>query len=152
VGIPALQRGGHQLSHCLARLLGDAQHRRDRVGYRRRIGDRSQLEKPDSVGKFIGQPGRDLQRQPGLADPADTGQRHQPMSLDGRLHLVEFGLACQVRTGDFHRGVLAHARLPGVATASAIEASSPTSSASTPPPIGNPARRGGGGQSFGTVA
>jgi len=35
--------------------LGDAQHRRDRVGHRRRIGDRSQFEKPDAVRKFIGE-------------------------------------------------------------------------------------------------
>ena len=56
----ALQRGGHRLAHGLARLLGDAQHRRHRVGHRRRIGDRSQFEKPDPVGKFIGQPRRDL--------------------------------------------------------------------------------------------
>src|SRR4029077_10765054 len=33
----------------LAGLLGDAQHRRHRVGHRRRIGDRSQFEKPDTV-------------------------------------------------------------------------------------------------------
>ena len=76
---PALQRGGHRLAHALARLLGDAQHRRHRVGHRRRIGDRGQFEKPDTVGKFIGQPRRDLGRQAGLADPAHPGQRHQPM-------------------------------------------------------------------------
>ena len=34
-------------------LLGSAQHRRHRVGYRRWIGDRSQLEKPDTVGIFV---------------------------------------------------------------------------------------------------
>ena len=78
---PALQRGGHALAHALAGLLGDAQHRRHRVGHRRRIGDRGQLEKPDPVREFIGQPRRDFQRQPGLADPAHPGQRHQPMSL-----------------------------------------------------------------------
>jgi hypothetical protein len=65
-------------------LLGDAQHRRHCIGYRRRIGDRGQLEKPNAVGKFIGEPASYLHRQPGLADPADPGQRHQPMSLDRR--------------------------------------------------------------------
>ena len=35
----ALQGGGHRLSHALARLLGDAQHRGHRVGHRRRISD-----------------------------------------------------------------------------------------------------------------
>ena len=82
---PALQRGGHRLAHGLARLLGDAQHRRHRVGHRRRISDRSQFEKPDTVGKFIGQPRRDFGRQAGLADPAHPGQRHQPMSLHRRF-------------------------------------------------------------------
>ena len=37
-------------------------------------------------------PGRRLHRQAGLAHPAYTGQRHKPMSLQRRLHLVEFGL------------------------------------------------------------
>ena len=80
-------------AHGLARLLGDAQHRRHCVGYRRRVGDRGQLEKPDTVRELIGQTRRDLGRQPGLADPAYPGQRHQPMSLDRRLHLGDLGLA-----------------------------------------------------------
>ena len=90
---PALQRGGHALAHALARLLSDAQHRRDRIGHRRRISDRRQFENPDPVGKFVGQPRRDFGRQAGLANPAHPGQRHQPMSIDRRFHLVEFGLA-----------------------------------------------------------
>ena len=81
------------LGHALAGLLGDAQHRGHRVGHRRRIGDRGQLEKPDPVGKFIGQPRRDLQRQPGLADPTHPGQRDQPMSLHRGLQLADLGLA-----------------------------------------------------------
>ena len=84
---PALQRGGHTLAHGLARLLGDAQHRGHRIGHRRRISDRGQLENPDPVGELIGQPRRNFGRQAGLADPAHPGQRHQPMSLDRRLHL-----------------------------------------------------------------
>ena len=90
---PALERSGHRLTDGLTRLLGDAQHRRHRIGYRRRISDRSQLEKPNPVGKLIDETRCDLHRQPGLADPTDTGQCHQPMRLDRRLHLVEFGLA-----------------------------------------------------------
>ena len=65
---PALQRGGHRLADALARLLGDAQHRRHRIGHRSRISDRRQLENPDTVEKFVGQLRRDFQRQPGLAD------------------------------------------------------------------------------------
>ena len=76
---PALQRRRHRLAHALARLLGDAQHRGHRIGHRRRIGDRGQLENPDPVRKFVGQPRRDFQCQAGLADPTHPGQRHQPM-------------------------------------------------------------------------
>jgi hypothetical protein len=79
---PALQRGGHTVSHALARLLGDAQHRRHRVGHRRRIGDRRLLEKPDTVGKFIGQPCRDFDRQAGLADPAHPNYCNGPRCND----------------------------------------------------------------------
>jgi hypothetical protein len=89
---PALQGGGHALGHGLAGLLGDAQHRGHRVGHRRGIGDRGQLEKPHPVREFVDQPPRHFGRQARLADPAHPGQRHQPMSLDRRLHLVEFGL------------------------------------------------------------
>ena len=95
---PALQRGGHTVSHALARLLGDAQHRRDRVGHRSRISHRSQFENPD-IGKFTGQPGRDFGCQAGLTDPAHPGQRHKPMSIDRRLHLVEFGLTSDEAAG-----------------------------------------------------
>ncbi len=89
----ALQRGGHALAHALARLLGDAQHRRDRVGHRRRIGDRRQFENPDAIGKFTGQPCRDFGGQAGLADPAHPGQRDQPMCSQRGLHLDDVGLA-----------------------------------------------------------
>ena len=96
---PALQRGGHRLAHALPRLLGDAQHRCHCIGYRRRIGDCGEFENPDTVGKFVGQPGRNLQGQARFADATYTGQRHQPMSLDRRLHLVEFGLASDEARG-----------------------------------------------------
>ena len=49
-----------------------------RVGHRRRITDRGEFEKPDTVRKFVDQLRRNLQRQPGLTDPAHPGQRDQP--------------------------------------------------------------------------
>jgi hypothetical protein len=90
---PAFQRGGHRLADALARLLGDAQHPCHGVGHRRRIGHRRQLEKPDAVRKFIGQPRRDLGRQASLADPTHPGQRDEPMGAQRRLHVGDFGLA-----------------------------------------------------------
>ena len=73
-------------------MLGDAQHRRDGIGYRRGIGDCGQLEKPNPVGKLIGQPRRNFQRQAGLADPTYPGQRDQPMSFHRGLQLGDLGL------------------------------------------------------------
>ena len=83
---PALQRSGHRLADGLIRLLGDAQHRRHRVGHSRRISDGCEFENPNTVGEFIGKLRRDLQRKAGLADPAHTGQRHQPVRLDCRFN------------------------------------------------------------------
>ena len=56
-----------------------AQHCRDRVGHSRRIGDRRQLEKPDTIRKLIHQIGRDFQRQARLAHPAHPDQCDEPM-------------------------------------------------------------------------
>ena len=56
----------------------DAQHGRDRRRDRRRVADRGQLDHPHAVGKLAGHLGADLERQPGLADAADAGQRDQP--------------------------------------------------------------------------
>ena len=41
-------------------------------------------------GKSSAERAADLQRESGLADPADTGQRHQPVRLERRLQLGEF--------------------------------------------------------------
>ena len=89
----ALQGGGHALGHAAAGLLGDAQHRRHCVGHRRRIGVCGQFEKPNTIWKFIVQTFCYFERQPGLADPAHPGQRHQSMSLHRGVHLADLGLA-----------------------------------------------------------
>ena len=89
----ALQRGGDTLAHGFARLLGDAQHRRHRVGHRRRISHSGQFEQPDAVGKFIGQTSPRPPGPTGLADPAHPGQRHQPVRSERRLDLGDLRLA-----------------------------------------------------------
>ena len=73
-------------------MLGDAQHRRDGVGYRSGVADCGQLEKPHPVGKLISHPRRDFHRQPGVADPAHPGQRDQPMSLHPGVQLGDLRL------------------------------------------------------------
>ena len=60
-------------------LRRDAQHGRDRRGDRGRVADRRQLDHPHAVGELAGHLGADLERQPGLADPADAAQRDQPV-------------------------------------------------------------------------
>ena len=89
---PAFQRSGHALAHGLARLLGDAQHRRDGIGYRRRISDRGEFEKPNAVVEVVGQPRPDLERKPCFADPANTGERDQLVRLECLIQFGEFGL------------------------------------------------------------
>ena len=62
----------------LSGLLGDAQYRSHRVRHRGRVGDRCQLENPNTVRKFVVKRAA-TSRQAGLADPADSGQCDQAM-------------------------------------------------------------------------
>ena len=75
----ALQRGSHAVRHGHTRLLGDPEDGRHRLGHRGRIADRGQLDHPDPVGEVVRRSRGDLKREPRLADPADSGQRHQPV-------------------------------------------------------------------------
>jgi hypothetical protein len=59
---------------------------------RPRIGDRGELEKPNAVGKFIGQIRRNLHCQARFADPARPGQRDEAMCAQRRFDLGDLGL------------------------------------------------------------
>jgi hypothetical protein len=76
---PALQRSGHGLAHSLARLLRDTQHGRHRIGHRCRIGDRGQLENPNTIREFVDQAPGYLGRKRRLADAAN---RVCPVSIN----------------------------------------------------------------------
>jgi hypothetical protein len=76
--VTALQCGRHRLGDALAGLLSDAEHSRHRIRHRRRISHCRQFENPYPVREFGGQLRGDSHCQPGLSDPADTGQRDQP--------------------------------------------------------------------------
>ena len=65
----------------MSRLLSDAQRGRDRLGHCAGITHRSQFDHAHAVREVADDARGDLQRQPRLADPADTGQRHHPMCL-----------------------------------------------------------------------
>ena len=61
-----------------------------RVRHRRRVADRGQLDQPHAVGELGDQLGRDLDREAGLADPADarsTSPTDGPHQLGQLLHL-----------------------------------------------------------------
>ena len=88
-----LQRRGHAVGHTQSRLLRDAEDRGHRLRHRGRIAHGGQFDDPHPVGEAVGQPGRDLQRESGLADAADADQRHQPMRFQRRLQVGQFSLA-----------------------------------------------------------
>jgi hypothetical protein len=49
------------------------------VGHERGVGERREVDPRHAVGVGVDQVARDAQRQPGLADAAGAGQRHQPL-------------------------------------------------------------------------
>ena len=62
-----------------AGFLLDPERRRNRVGHEIRIRNRREVDEPDTIGMRIGHVGSEPQRQAGLADAADTDERHQPV-------------------------------------------------------------------------
>ncbi len=76
---PPSERVGDGVDQRGVALRGDAQRGRDGRGHRGRLADRRQLDHPHSVGKLARELGTDLDRQPGLADTADSAQCDQPV-------------------------------------------------------------------------
>ena len=60
------------------RLVTHAEGRGDDVDQQRPVVQLAQLDQPHPVAEIRPRVARGPQRQPGLADPADPGQRHQP--------------------------------------------------------------------------
>ena len=77
--LPAGERLGDGLDEGGVALRGDAEHRRDRRRHRVRVAHRRELDQPDAVGELARDLRPDLDREAGLADPADAGQRDQPV-------------------------------------------------------------------------
>ncbi len=97
----------HAVGDTQPRLLGDAEDSRDRLGDRRGVADSGQFDHEHPIGEVACQSGGELQREPGLAHPADTGQRDQTVCFESRLQLNEFHLASNETGGR-------RSRLPGV--------------------------------------
>ena len=74
-------------------MLNKSQYPRHRIRHRLKVGDRSEVEKPDPIRKLVSKSGGDLDRQAGLAHPTRTGQGHQPMRLQYLLELADLCLA-----------------------------------------------------------
>ena len=87
----ALRQPLHELvARRLRRGLGKAERRRDPRRNEGRIADRLERDEPCPVVVLVGDVGGELERQPGLARPARTGQREQPrlrQQLAGLLQL-----------------------------------------------------------------
>ncbi len=96
----------HQLAGVLAGPGGQREHRRDRIIDAGDVADWGQLSEPRAVtepGQHL--PGG-LQRQPGLAHPARTGQRYYPRPAQCGRDLLQLTLAADERA---HR----HRQIPG---------------------------------------
>ena len=65
-----------------ARPGGDVERGGDHLHEALRVVGRRQLAQPGTVGKLGNNLGRDLHREPCLAHPADTGERHQVVLAD----------------------------------------------------------------------
>ena len=76
--LPAREVAGQRRLRRKAGPVLQAQRARDRVGHQRLLPQLVQPDQPHPAGKRPSQLGGGPQRQPGLADPADPGQRHQP--------------------------------------------------------------------------
>src|SRR5262244_1433670 len=71
----------------------DAQDVADNGGYQLRIIERGELGEPYAVRITVEEAPPRLDREPGLADPARPGQRHQTMTAQPRLDVREIGFA-----------------------------------------------------------
>ena len=62
-------------------MLPDTDDRCNRLCEQLRVGERSQLDVPDSVAEAIDDPRSGVERETGLADPAGAEQRHETLRL-----------------------------------------------------------------------
>ena len=73
-------------------LRRDPQHRREGRGHGARVTDSGQLDDPNPVVELLGELGTDLNRQAGLADTTDAGQRDQTLGPHQFGDIVDLGV------------------------------------------------------------
>ena len=101
-----------RLGQAHLRALDHPQGDRHHLGQLVAAGRRGQLAQPRPVGEARQQLGRHLQRQAGLAHPADPGQRHQPGVTQLLGHRGQLHLAAHERTGQRRQIPRQHVQRP----------------------------------------
>jgi hypothetical protein len=86
-----------------------AQRLRDGLRHQRLVAQLVELNQPHPVPERPSQPGRGAQRQPGLAHPADPGQRHQPGARQQPSDLGQLTAAAD-EAGQLRRQIPGYAR------------------------------------------
>ena len=92
-----LEIGAERLHDRTARLFADAEHLRGLARDKRAVANRRQIDEPRAVAVAVEHIARDLQRQPRLAQAADSGQREQSGSSQESLGILDFALAADKR-------------------------------------------------------
>jgi hypothetical protein len=77
----------------LSRDGSNAEGRRDRRRDQLRVRDRGEIDKDESVTVALGEPRRELEREPRLAASTGPSERNEPAFAQEALELVEFALA-----------------------------------------------------------
>jgi hypothetical protein len=97
-----LAEGGHRVQ---AAAVGEAELMGDRSRDELRVPDGAERHEEDPIGEGVCHAGGHLERQPGLAGPARSGEREEPRLADERRHLAELALAAQ-EAGDLRGQVV----------------------------------------------
>ena len=84
--VEIVQLFGQRVDERTPELLAQAEHTGDRLGDVAAVRDRGELRAPHAVGVTVELVRRRVQREPGLATAAGTGQRHQPVLAHGLAH------------------------------------------------------------------
>src|SRR5262245_63295913 len=94
-----LKRQRQRLDRTTRSAEAHAQDLADDRGYQLRIIERGELGEPYAVRITVEEAPARIDREPGLADPARAGQRHQTMTAQPRLDVGEIGFASD-QTGE----------------------------------------------------
>jgi hypothetical protein len=78
-------------------LLGDPERCRDALEDQAFVGERAELDHPAAILELVEHVGRDLQREPGLADTAGAREGEQRGRLEERARIPQLALSADER-------------------------------------------------------